>query len=371
MAEENEKGEKRNTDLIYVAVLVVLAIVTLIFFKQAILWAGIGAFLGLIIAVFSGKVELRSIALNVAIFAIIFGAISYLSMPAYAEISKLQKEMNLPTFPQMIQEAKKPFVCLFNYDECQKQYSQSYSYDSSTVQSGSKTYMNVNFPYNFVRLNQSVEVRGELTIMNQLFDSMHISANCFINNISVKVNPSVIDVPKSSTEQYSVLTCSSDQYAKGDLSLKLSSRYKAETVLPITIGSTGNIGKKISEMQYDSPYKLSVSLSYSQPLRNGNYVMYVVLEKQQSSILTNLELLKVLTISEKARISCDKMQTLQLSNLDRQALEQFSIPSKETFIWQCSLDVENALNTPEEAYIQAEAIYTAESEYKTSLQVVK
>ena len=372
--EEKEKEENKNTNLIYLAILLIFAIATLVYkiiFKQSILLIGIGALIGAIVSVLSSKIKFQRVVINIVTYAIIFGAISYFSMPAYAEVNKLQKEMNLPTVPQMVQEAKKPFVCLFNYDECQKQYSQSYSYDSSKVQAGSKTYMQVNFPYNFVRVNQSVEIRGELTAMNQLFDVMHIDAKCSINNLSVSVNPLTLDIPKSSQEQYSVLTCSSDQYTKGDLALKLSAKYKAETVLPITLGSMGNIGKKVSEMKYDSPYKLSISVSYSQPLRNGNYVMYVVLEKQQQSTLTSIESLKVSTISEKARISCEKMQNLQISNLDRQALEQFVIPSKEIFLWQCNLDVENALDTPEEAYIQAEAIYTAESEYKTSLQIVK
>lgn len=371
MAEE-EKEAKKNTDLIYVAVFVIFSILVLGFFQQALIWWFAGAILGGLIAALSKQPDIRTIFLRATAFALIFGIVSLFSMPVYAEINNLQKQMNLPTVPQMFQEVRKPFVCLFDYAGCQKQYSESYSYDSSKVQSGSKSYIKVNFPYNFERENQPIEISGELTVMNQLFDNMHIDARCSINNVTINANPSSFDFSKSSAEQYNALTCSSPEYIKGDLSLKLSSKYKSETVLPITIGQKGNIGKQISEMKYDSPYKLSISLSYSQPLRNGDYIMYVVLEKQQTSTLTSIESLKVSTISEKAKISCDKMSNLGVFSMDRETLKEFLInPSKDTFLWQCRLDIENAPESSEEAYIGAEAIYTAESEYKTSLQVVK
>jgi len=299
------------------------------------------------------------------IILLIIGLLFFFWTPISAEINQLKTQLNLSNAFGGIE---KPFTCLTDYSKCQEQF----SYSESTVQSASKNYINVNFINTYVRANQSIKINSEIVAMNSLFDNLQMRASCFINNDSIIATPSLFNFPKSTIVQSSTLICSGDYRPGNNLIVKLTSDYKAETTLPAIIGGKDNLGKKVSEMSYDSPYKLSIGLNYNQPLKDGDYAMFIVLEKQQTSTLQNLKSLKISTLSQKATISCNDLQGLEVNELNRDSLKTFLIdPVKDKYLWQCTLTVANAGENPEDTYIQAEAIYTVESEYKTSLIVTK
>jgi hypothetical protein len=366
---KEEESEKKNANLIYLGILVAIAIIAIVFFSKFLTWIAVGAFIGLVIAVFSGKTSTKDLALYMAIFAVIGGFLFAFGSPLYAEVMGSAKGAQFK-FSDLTQGIMKPFECLLNTEACQKKYA---NYDASTVQEAvSKVNTKVSFLDKAIRENQPLDVKAELAVMNQIFDNLRIDASCSVDNVIKTAEPASFVFEKSTQEQYSTLSCKGD-FQKGELAVKLRTQYKAETVLTFSIGGKEKLNKPVSEMLYDSPYKLSIGLSYNQPLLDGDYIMLVVLEKQKSdSTISGLDSLKLSTKTERASISCEDFNNMEINNLDRNSLKAYlKDPNKDLYMWECALSVSNAGDIKEDAYIKAEAIYTAESEYKTTLQIIK
>jgi hypothetical protein len=369
MAEEEkevEEPQKRKglTEWMYVGLLIVLVVAAITFYQSgntSFFLISFAAVIGALIAVFSPQSSDPQKIITIFIFAI--GVFAFLFLiPANL---KAEVQSGVSSIAGTFQK-ENPLTCINNPSQCAQQY----SFDSAYVRTPQKIYMDAKPQTNYIKQNQPVEINVDLTAMNQVFDSLNVQARCFLDNKEISAEPSSIVLKKMSTEQSAVFTCKGDYQLANQLIIKLSAEYKAETVLPIEIGKGLNAGKLISSMQYDSPYKLSVSLGYNQPLTEAKkYIMPITLEKQQEFSIQELKSLKVSsTKKEGMAISCEDVPSLEITSLSRDSLKKFLInPDKDIYLFRCNLIVDEVPEYAQNAYIESEAIYSAESEYKTTL----
>jgi hypothetical protein len=260
-----------------------------------------------------------------------------------------------------------------NYAKCQQQLGQ---FDSAYVSPNApKIYMSATFQTNYIKENQPIDINADVTAMNQIFDNLRVDAKCLLGEKEITADPSYFILPKRSSEQNTVVTCKGPYQTADKLTLKLNADFKAETTLAVDIGkSTISTGKVISSMKYDSPYKLSVSLGFNQPLtETKEYTMPITLEKQQDFSIQELKSLKVSTKKQTGvAISCEDIPGLEIDSLSRSSLQKFLInPDKDIYSFRCKFIVDEVPESVQRSYIESEAIYSADYEYKTKLNIIK
>jgi hypothetical protein len=357
-------------DWIFLIVIIASVISSYQFFgKSIIFWLSIGVMLGALAAIFSKQSSPAvKVLLLIAVPALIFLFIMFV-LPAIPYAS-IQKTLSLPSAQTATQTATSSFSCLFDYAKCAQQY----SYDSSTVPVSSRNTINAVFQTGFIKENQLIDIGVDLSVFNQDFDNLVVDASCYLDNNLITAEPNSFTFQKSASEQSNVLTCTGDYKPAGKLIVKLKARYNAKATLPVGIGQGTDIGKQISSMSYDSPYKLSISFGFNQPLtKAGSYKMPLIIEKQGNALIQNLDLLSISTKKE-ISISCDDFTGNGISNLDRNALKKYLIdPDKDIYYFKCNLEVNGAqaAASAQTAYIQSEAIYSAEYTYEKELKIIK
>jgi hypothetical protein len=364
-AEEVKKQKlgRGGTEFIYLAVLIVSVIIAYFYYSKSIIfWLAIGAAIGALIAIFSKSSEAAKIVYVIAVPLAIFLVITFMPSTLYVDMGSKLSLFSIPP------NATSSLSCLFSYAQCAQQY----TYDSSTIPSSSRNAIDASFQTKFIRENQPIDIDVNLAVFNQDFDNLVVDVRCYLDGNKITAQPSSFTFQKSMAEQDTVVTCKGDYSAAKKLSINLSATYTTKATLPISIGKEGSIGKQVSSMEYDSPYKLSISLGYDQPLKMiQEYKMPIVLEKQKNMIIQNLNFLKVSTQKD-IIISCDDIPGNQITNLDRNSLKKYLIdPDKDTYYFRCSLNVAEIPETAPTAYIRAEAIYSAEANYETALNIIK
>lgn len=371
MAEEEEVEEpkkKGENYLIFIIILAAALIVSVLFFSNILAWLAIGAAVGLVFSVLGGKTSTKDMTLNIIVFALIAGLIATFSGTAIAGISKLAGG------PGTVGEIRENFAqsvdCLMNQEKCTKKYEE---YNPSTVKSYSSYSDNLNFINTYTRENQPIDVNAEFIVMNQIFDELNFNFECSINNVSLETKPSSYTVKKSSLEQSIPIGCKGD-YQKGDLYIKRTAEFNSKSDLSVWIGKGEDMGKKSSTMDFNSPYKLSISLNKNQPLADGEYPLFIVLERNGPANLKALSSLRLSFRGSTALINCENMNGMSIENVDRETLKKDGIlvdPANDKFMWKCSLEVSDAPAYAQESVISAEAIYTTEKDYKTLLGLIK
>lgn len=367
-AEEEEKPKKSQGlgDFVYVGILIIALVAAVAFYQQGgikiYFIVSMAVFIGALFAVFSSKSTdaqklVTTFGFAGAILLFMFVVPASLKADIQSGVSSLTN-----VFPK-----ENPLNCIDNPSQCTQQY---YNYDSANIRSTPKIYLDAKAQATSINQDQPVAINVDITAINQVFDNLNVNAKCFLDGKEISAEPQSFLFKKMDEQQSSTLTCKGDYQAAKELIVKLEADYKAETLLPIEVGKGPNAGKLISSMQYDSPYKLSVSLGYNQPLTEAKtYIMPVNLDRQTFSI-KELKSLKISTKKTGVAINCDDIPGLEITSLNRDALRKFLINSeKDNYQFRCNLIVDEVPEYAQNAYIESEAIYSAESEYKTSLTI--
>jgi|GEM_PF-5651785 len=363
---ELPKKAKEKTIYIGVIILVLVALGFAFYYsvpEKYWLGIGIGAGAGALLGAFS-KLELKSILIG----AILGGALGFLFIWLWIGYGSAFMAKIAPLIPgnETVTFVKE----LFTPEKIAEKV--AWTKESAVVEAPAEISVDVAFPNTKVKEGEPINVIADFTILNKVFDVFEVKTRCFLDGKEIETSVSSLKFEKRESAQHDSLRCSAEEPGK-ELSVKLEIPSVSEAIWPIAIG-WDELKKPVpSKMPHASLYSLIISNNLDQPFTTAEEKDFILkFEKEEKDMkLSALELLEISSKSENAKISCDFGTQIKDAKLDQ--MEKWLVSEERDYNFPCNLIIQKVPEPGkiDSAWVEAKAIYTVESEYKTSLQILK
>ncbi len=252
--------------------------------------------------------------------------------------------------------------------ESQKAFEEALSFSKPKVQAPADKNIRVEF---FNAVNKTpLDVAARVSVRTN--EEMRVRVKCLLDNVTITATPSELTFEKSSGEQQRAVTCS-NSFGGKELSLITEAPFITETTQELYVGTGERRGKIPSIQLRESPYSLSLELGDDQPLtaRPDPYLLLVKFFRQESSArMKSLEFLRISTPNVPSySLRCNPPLESMTFSGDRQKLDSAVNDKKaDGFVFLCNIAVLERSDVALRSFINANASYIIEHEFKTSLR---